>query len=190
VWAWQHGPWNLQSTLPFLFLWFAAGMILAVLSARFDDRENEAGFTRFIEAHGDVIFVGSLVLYAVMSYSPAFPRGVERSYTITTYMLEHLLYAAVSFGLLLPAVFGESSGGQARRLLRSRVLDYLGRISYGIFLWHHTIMLVIWARLPLREWPVGPFWSLFALTLAASVIVAAASHAWIEAPFMKLRRTR
>jgi peptidoglycan/LPS O-acetylase OafA/YrhL len=53
-----------------------------------------------------------------------------------------------------------------------RPLAYLGRISYGVYLWHY---LFIWWGLP---WPV---------VIALSLLVASASYALIERPFLRLK---
>jgi peptidoglycan/LPS O-acetylase OafA/YrhL len=56
---------------------------------------------------------------------------------------------------------------------------YLGRISYGIYLWHYPINLL------LRPYVPGPL--NFILTGTASVLIAAASFHLIEAPALRLK---
>ena len=51
---------------------------------------------------------------------------------------QHYLYAAVALLLVLPAVFGPQDRGSSRirGFLQTRVMVFLGMISYGIYLWH------------------------------------------------------
>jgi len=58
------------------------------------------------------------------------------------------------------------------------VFVYLGRISYALYLWHFPI-LHIGRELGLPHW--GKF------TPVVSLIVAAASYRWLEAPFLRLK---
>ena len=60
--------------------------------------------------------------------------------TIAHHLLwgQHYLYGAVAVLLVLPAVFGPQERGTSRirAFLQTRVMVYLGTISYGIYLWH------------------------------------------------------
>ena len=51
---------------------------------------------------------------------------------------QHYLYAAIAVLLILPSAFGPQDPGSSRvrAFLQSRVMVYLGTISYGIYLWH------------------------------------------------------
>lgn len=51
-------------------------------------------------------------------------------------------------------------------------LAYVGRISYGLYLWH--FLFVWWG------WP-------FPLSIGVSLAVAAASYRWLEQPFLRLK---
>ncbi len=68
--------------------------------------------------------------------------------------------------------------GWLKRALSVRPLTYIGRISYGLYLWHVPIVML------------GPkfihgYASLLLIPL--SVLVAALSHAFIEKPFLRLK---
>ena len=58
------------------------------------------------------------------------------------------------------------------RLLSQRALCYLGRISYGIYLWH-------WPLFGILGWRIG---------LPVSVVVAALSYRYVELPFLRRKR--
>jgi len=110
---------------------------------------------------------------------------------------------ATAMLVLFPAVFGATLGGLPRRILASRLLSWLGVVSYGIFLWHVTLL----------GWLIGPGYDvgrgpssrsplvrglpgfvsdhvlLAALgsTLALSVGAAALSYYLVELPFLRLK---
>jgi acyltransferase-like protein len=57
-------------------------------------------------------------------------------------------------------------------------LRWIGRRSYGIYLWHWPVMALTRPGLDVR-WPL---WALVPLQIAATVALAAASYRWIEQP--------
>lgn len=65
---------------------------------------------------------------------------------------------------------------QGSRLLAWGPLPYLGRISYGIYLFHWPVAMFVRGL----DWPVT-----LAVTLAGGVLLAAASHATVERAFRK-----
>lgn len=72
--------------------------------------------------------------------------------------------------------------------LRSRPLEYLGRISYGLYIYHLTAILVV-NRL-IRGGGRGPVHAFMVLALALGLTIAmgAASYSLIEKPFLRLKR--
>ena len=75
------------------------------------------------------------------------------------------------------AVLGIADRPQGRlaRVLSWRPLQLLGLISYGLYLWHFPIFMAAGAT---------PF------TLGLSLVVAAMSYRYVEAPFLRLKRRR
>src|SRR5262249_42882308 len=67
------------------------------------------------------------------------------------------------------------------RTLAARPLAYLGRLSYGIYLWHWPL----WVWTQRQGWwdltVLGPWLHAFVLTLA-TVALAAASYRFVESP--------
>lgn len=86
---------------------------------------------------------------------------------------KHAILPCVAAGLL---IIGGRHAGALQPLLSNRPLRYLGRISYPLYLWHWPLIFGF-NRLGLSE----PAW--MALALALSLLLAAATHRWIETPW-------
>ncbi|MGE0709755.1 MAG: acyltransferase family protein [Planctomycetota bacterium] len=72
-----------------------------------------------------------------------------------------------------------SPAGYLGRCLRWRWLVWVGERSYGVYLWHYPILLVLEDRL---AWPARAL-----VGTAATLLVAAASYRWLERPFLELK---
>jgi peptidoglycan/LPS O-acetylase OafA/YrhL len=165
--------------LPGFLDWFALGMGLAVLrtwsDARGDQRMDDLGGASFT-CWG----IGALLFW--LSTTPlAGPLGLAEPTTWET-LLKHVLYGLAAAFLLLPALAGRAS--PVRRLLSSRPARYLGRISYGVFLWH---LVALWAvfELPAVEPFDGQFWLVLGLTLPLSLLLAQVSLRVVEEPALR-----
>ena len=74
------------------------------------------------------------------------------------------------------------AGGITSRLLHHEPLVFVGRISYGLYLWHWPVYLVLnGGRI---HWPFIP---LTLLRLAVSGLCALASFVFVERPFLRLK---
>jgi len=74
--------------------------------------------------------------------------------------------------------------------LRTPTLDYLGRISYGLYMFHLlAITLAIRAVGALGTLPnLVNHAAVYVATLAISIALAAASYHWLETPFLTLKK--
>ena len=68
------------------------------------------------------------------------------------------------------------------RLFESVALRALGRVSYGVYLWHYPVAVVLQHTLG-----IGRGWLLLAGDFAVTVALASASYRWIESPFRRMR---
>ncbi|MEA2466126.1 MAG: hypothetical protein QOJ57_252, partial [Thermoleophilaceae bacterium] len=90
-------------------------------------------------------------------------------------------------GLLVPALFGDPGRGLVRRVLASRVLTFLGMISYGVYLWHFAVLI------QLDRWGFGEVaaktgqWIWFPAALAGGVLLATISWYLVEQPATSLK---
>ena len=189
-WVWIDGRHHLPWTLPCLFLWFALGMGLAVVSAALEGREDRWAPTRWVREHGDAIWLLAAFSFVAAAFWPGLPRGMSHRPDLAAYTAEHLLYAWIALLLMLPVAFGEDGPGRVRRALASPGLAWLGRISYGIFLWHYPLTRAF-AALGGLDWiPGQPFLSLTLSVLPVSILCGWASYRFVEQPAMRLRGSR
>jgi peptidoglycan/LPS O-acetylase OafA/YrhL len=113
----------LLTALPAQLDMFAAGMLLAVLSAA--DRGAVLGRSAWL-AWG-IAIAAFAVLGAWRPQADA-PRVLG----------EHALQLVVAAALLVPAVIG--TGGVVRGALAWRPLAWIGLVSYGLYLWHLDVL--------------------------------------------------
>jgi peptidoglycan/LPS O-acetylase OafA/YrhL len=97
-------------------------------------------------------------------------------------------YAVVSLLLLVPAALGSPSSGLGA-VLASPVARWLGRVSYGVFLWH---LLVLRGVYEVTGWEQfgGRMWTVALLTAAGAVAAAAVSWVLVERPLLRLAHQR
>ena len=115
---------------------------------------------------------GLLLLGTLLARDPAY-RDTLR------YTLQELCIAA----MLLAVSFGPDTA--LNRVLASRPLVGLGRLSYSLYLYHWGVALLLAGAVG----PVGverP--ALLAAYLVASLLLAAGSFRFVEQPFLRLRR--
>jgi peptidoglycan/LPS O-acetylase OafA/YrhL len=122
--------------------------------------------------------VPGLVLFLTVHFATPWPDGWLREGI-------HLLYAPATTALLVPLLTSE---GPAARLLRWPPLQFVGRLSYGVYLLHLLALGVAYRLLPagIRH----PARSLVAFILAAALSIAGA---WVlslvvEIPCIRLGR--
>jgi peptidoglycan/LPS O-acetylase OafA/YrhL len=187
-----HAPWwplELLSSmwLPGYLDWFGVGMALAILTTRTD------AVTRFqttISALASAPWscwavAGSLMWIA--STPIAGPLAVYPAPTSGESILKHVLYVAVAVFLILPLVGDEQPPVAVQAVLANPVSRFLGKISFGIFLWHLAV-IEVWLRVSDTPEFSGEFWTISAVTLAGTIAVASVSYYLIEQPFQRLRR--
>ncbi len=185
--AFEVGRRDLNFTLPSMFLCFAVGMALAVVSGWLGSDERRWAWTRLVIDHPGACWTIAIGLYVAACFTPAFPRNFVGRHTTATWAAEQLLYAAISFFLILPAVFGEDAGGWPRRILANRFVAWMGAISYGIFLWHQPLLGEMARRGAAGLIDGWPFLSLFLVILPVSLLCGWLSFVLIERPAMRLR---
>lgn len=108
----------------------------------------------------------------VCEHSKVF-QGVDR-------LMVHILFCLALVAMVI------NPRGVMSKTLRSRVLSYLGSISYGIYLYHTFVLLGVNAACKRMQVVPTPF-ELFVVVTLIAIAVAAASFRFIEAPIMRRR---
>ena len=178
---------ELTSTwLPSFLDTFALGMALAVATVAAEQRGTAGPASRFVRAFPGRVWAGALLLYLLIA-NIDYPSGLNDPVTTFQYVSHQSLFGVVAVGLVAPAVLASGAGGPVGSLLRSRPAQWVGRISFGIFLWHLPIV----GRLNEDLRPAGaaslPFLELLALTLVVTLAVALASWTLVERPLLRLK---
>jgi peptidoglycan/LPS O-acetylase OafA/YrhL len=165
--------------------WFALGFALAML--RLDDPRLDgriAAALRDLARQPGVCWTIALSAFWVSTTSLAGPLDLLPP-TMDQAFLKHLLYGVAAFFALLPAVVGPGTDRGTRGFASAPAL-WLGKVSYGIFLWN---MFMVTVALRLTDTPVftGRFWTILAVVLALTLAAAAASWYLVERPASRLR---
>ena len=170
----------------------AIGMALAILLAL--AQVSPADTPRLLRAaanHPNRFWLGAMVVYLVNCARPFSVIGMDAIYSVSGLLVTYLMVAA--FGLLAVAPLIAPGGRRhvVRTVLGTRPLAYLGRVSYGIYLWHFAMMhfylqprsVVGGHPRPLREFYGScPFWLLELVTVAGTVLIASLSYFLLEQP--------
>jgi peptidoglycan/LPS O-acetylase OafA/YrhL len=189
--------------LPMFLDFFALGMALAVLSARF----GAPGPPR-VEAlarHPWACWLAVVVVIGIMTRfpPPAEPFGLSSG----EYLVRQFVYGIASVLWLWPAIFGDQQRTRLRRALAWRPLVYLGSISLSFYLWHVAFVAVAksWtvpdydARLALEANPppgnplagvatfTGNALVVTLITWGLSFVVAAVLYRVVERPLLELK---
>jgi peptidoglycan/LPS O-acetylase OafA/YrhL len=167
---------------------FAIGMALGVLSAWYEGRSDLPRALRAIDRRPGISWAVALVALGVTSLLVGLFGRVAATIDGPEYLERHYLLALIGVGLLLPALFGDPERGFVRRrVLSNRVLNYLGVISYGVYLWHFAVLI------QLQRWGFGKVaattgqWIWFPAALAGGVLLATVSWHLIEQPAVRLK---
>jgi peptidoglycan/LPS O-acetylase OafA/YrhL len=86
-----------------------------------------------------------------------------------------------------------STAADGTRWLSGRVMRFIGRISYGMYVWHILALRVVLTRMKIPEIAAGDSWWAFygvaiGGTVLCTVLIALVSWHLIEQPFLQLKR--
>lgn len=175
--------------LPAYLDWFALGMVAAV-AASFPPHSGAprwVGALRQMAADWGTCLSVGLLLFVIACTPVAGPLTLGEV-TAWEATVKHVLYGASAFFLLLPAFLGRP-GSAVHRAMESPILGWLGKISYGVFLWHLLLLELIRPALGIPEFS-GGFLVLWPATVAATLVAAWVSWRFVETPFQRWSHRR
>ncbi len=195
---------RLAETLPGQVTWLALGMGLAVASVAITRAGRPVEFKEWIAAHPGACWLGALASLAALA-AVLHPGGIfgiaqalQTQQPAGRTLAGIALTGSLAVLLLAPAIFGDDAGGGPRRVLAAPTLAWLGLVSYAVYLYHLPIAELLGMSDPARGPGLGlatkidtlttP--ALLALTLAATIAVAAASYYFVELPFLRRKEPR
>jgi peptidoglycan/LPS O-acetylase OafA/YrhL len=173
--------------LPAYLWWFGLGMLVAVL------REAESFGTRVGEGLSALSrntawcwFLAAVCYLAVVrSLGPEVNRlFVPESHGQV--MVRFAFQGLAAFFVVLPVTSHDLLSSR-RPVLASRPLVFLGTVSYGVYLWHQTLIRIVvdWFD-PSR--PVQAWLGICAVVVPISVLIGWISHRFVERPALDLVR--
>ncbi|MDX6743822.1 acyltransferase [Actinocorallia sp. A-T 12471] len=168
-----------ERLLPRSFLLFAAGMALAVLA------ERPTPLTTAIGASPALGWTIALCGLALVSTPLARPLA-DGAQTAPQYIAQTLLFLLIALALVAPTALAPHHP-LTTLLLSTPPMRALGRVSYGVFLWHIVVMDA-WYALTGRDLFKLDFWLVLSVTLLFSLILATLSHTFLEHPAQQFAR--
>ncbi|WP_433252556.1 acyltransferase family protein [Streptosporangium sp. CA-135522] len=185
----QYRPF-LNSWPPRSAVFFAAGMALAVLLAwvHADPDENSPArrLRRAMSASPGSWWLIAALAYAVAASPVTGTRflGIDG---VWSGLFELALYTVVAFCLLVPATLPPPGDSIVRTLLANPVMSYLGRVSYGVFLWQFAA-IYLWYGFTEQQQFTGNFLANLVPITAMTLAMAALTHRFVERPLRHLNR--
>jgi peptidoglycan/LPS O-acetylase OafA/YrhL len=169
------------STLPGNWAWFCAGLGLAVMSAR----AERPAYVRWVGGHATLCWGIAFGLLTVAAWAIGLPRTLTGHYGSFALQAEHVLYIGVAVFLVAPMVLSEGRRSLPAALLSTRVLAWLGLVSYGIFLWHQPLVVQF---LHVDFWfPVAGYPPYTLLVAVVATAIAAVSYYGLERPILRFK---
>jgi peptidoglycan/LPS O-acetylase OafA/YrhL len=164
---------------------FAFGMFLAVLSAWTHQHDAEPGWLK-ARAMPWISWLLAIVCFYAVSHLGI---SILPLYASTLHdIVRQELYALFALFVLIPAVFGPQDESLVRKLLRCWPVASLGAVSYGVYLWHQSVIAQSTKSFNLHLFDI-PFWPFFFAVVAISTAIATISYFTIERPALKLKNT-
>ncbi|WP_331739300.1 acyltransferase (plasmid) [Streptomyces sp. NBC_00637] len=171
---------------------FVLGMAMAVVHVLAEMKPNDRPALYRVAARRPLLLWGAaLAIYAVNCTQPFGRPGYGDYEGVGLAVTQYFLLLAFSYVLVMPLSIPEAKSRVIDAIVANPVSRYLGRISYGIYLWHFAIMYfwfetgsVFGTQPALMQQLRGTisFPELMSAVLIGSILAATASHYLLERP--------
>jgi peptidoglycan/LPS O-acetylase OafA/YrhL len=170
--------------LPGVIDWFGAGMFLAVLTCTPEDCTAFPRLRHTLRTWAQLpglCWMFALTVFWFVTLPVGGPLGLEPS-TTWQWLIRHHLETVVVFFMMVPLTLAD--GGAIGKVMGHRVARFFGDISYGVYLWHLALLILIQRTLhmPLFQ---GHFWEYFGLTAGTATILGTLSFYFLERPLLR-----
>lgn len=168
--------------LPSYAGWFGAGMALA--SAHVALRTGATTRWAWLDDLGRAplaCWAVAVAALAVASTPLTGPRGLAEP-SASEFATKLVLYLVVAVMLIVPIAFGPQT--RTKGVFDSVLGRWLGRVSYGLFLWHPFVLEGIYVLGRRPEFTGDPLGT-FLLTVAGGLVFASLSYYLVERPFQR-----
>jgi peptidoglycan/LPS O-acetylase OafA/YrhL len=128
-------------------------------------------------------WLGALATFIVLSSSPMGDPSSVAYPKLNAALVDHVLYLVFCLLVVAPLTVPEARSRIVVATLSNPVARFIGRISYGVFLWHFVVLAVYTGG----EVGATGFWVTLAVVLPVTVAIALASYYLIERPALRLR---
>lgn len=189
AWEWTAVPFGVQSLtwLPAQLDYFALGMALALVHRQVANRAVPGIMSRALGA-APLAWWGLALGCWVLSVQLVIGMGKTGTDPLTL-LEQEFLTGATAFFLLVPAAFSTNDRGVVSGVLANRPIAFFGKISYGVYLWHITVLLT-WFRVTGMPPLTGGLPGVLAVCVLGTSLVATFSWVAIERPAQRLGRRR
>ena len=131
-------------------------------------------------------FGNSAVLLSLFIFASSFLVNIHAEPHNSFFNASYFLLISISFGIWISNAAKGVKTGVFKHILDNRILRYIGKISYGMYLFHMFIPNLYGIDFP----PIlGPFSMYIIFAIRISVLVAVASLSWflLEKPILNLK---
>ena len=191
------GPFPAQYWWPFWGLGlFGLGMMFTLWHVRAEIVPDRQPLVHRLARGGPNWFwLGALGIYLVNCSKPWGKAGYGDWETIPAGISQYVLSLVFAFVIVAPLAVPRATSRFQHALLGNPVAVYLGRISYGIYLWHFAVMYFYFKSgsifgapplpAPFLRGQIG-FFELVTAVLIGSIAIATVSWFALERPLLKL----
>ena len=168
--------WNFATFFTMFLLGSVAALAICVIRQRGTDQK----------LHWDIVSILSLsaATYLVLRYEIP---GTPDSFTQQPYLAPW--YA----GLIALTLFSAAVGRHFWRLLDNRLFRHVARVSFGLYLWHWLLLIVVERKAPNEYWSNGAnniyaWLGMIVFTYSVTWVVAGLSYKYFETPILRWNR--
>ncbi|WP_075340595.1 acyltransferase family protein [Tenacibaculum agarivorans] len=94
----------------------------------------------------------------------------------------HYLFYGVLFGVL---IINLASNTSLSKVLEWKVLNYLGKISYGIYMYHFIVLIP--TLIIAKKYNYDFNWFVYSLLLSTTILISSISYYYYESVFLKIK---